>query len=130
MIRIVELTVARIVPNCVTHYIPVLIEELRAILLANSDVPDIIANDVLFGTNCLQERAFGMNLGGNCQGRCQDAESHFEIRYKFAKLLWKDTKHPENEIYRTFFIQPTARPSCSSSLEHAWDGRLSCNCIY
>lgn len=48
-----EPTVARIVPNSVTNYISVLVEELRAILPANGDVPDIIANDVLFGTNSL-----------------------------------------------------------------------------
>ena len=96
-------------PNSVTHYVPILVEELRAILPANGDVPDIISNNVLFRANGLQERAFRMNLGDNCQRRCQDTESHFEIRYIFAKFLWNDTKRPENEIYRTFFIQPTAR---------------------
>ena len=65
-------------PNSVPHYVPVLVEELRAILLANGDVPDIIANNVLFRTDSLQERAFGMNLGGNCQSGRQDTESHFE----------------------------------------------------
>lgn len=112
-------------PNSVPHYVPVLVEELRAILPANGNVPDIIANNVLFGTDSLQERAFGMNLGGNCQSRRQDAESHFEIRYRFAKLLWKDTKRPESEIYRTFFIQPTPRLSCCSSVEDALTGKVS-----
>jgi hypothetical protein len=92
------------VSNSVANYISIFVEEFRAIYVADCHIPNIIANDMLLGPKSLQERAFGLNLRGDRQGRRPETEFHFEKKVTilprvYVGLWWTLKKEKWCQFY-------------------------------